>query len=469
AFYYSKPFKIYGTDQHWSFVVNAPKDEYLSNAIFIRNFSIIAVFVGLIIIAGIIFLSVRKLNVNLESISSGLENFFQYLNKKVQTTEPIMINSNDEFGLMAKNINENIENIKNSLHQDNQLIENVKEIANNLSEGYINKKIEKSTSTQSLNELKEILNGMIVNLELQVGQDINKTIEVLESYSNRDFTVSLNDTTSGKIGREINKMNEMINHMLQNSQADGLNLKNNSADLTQNIRIISSNATSQAASLEETAASIDEITSNISQTNTKAQQMLTISNETKHSAEEGKDLANKTVQSMEEINVEVTSINEAITVIDQIAFQTNILSLNAAVEAATAGEAGKGFAVVAQEVRNLASRSAEAAKGIKNLVESATAKANAGKKISNDMIQGFTTLEEKIENTSVLINDVTHAASEQSIGMAQISDAVNQLDRFTQQNAAIADETNSIASKTDSIANELVLEVEKNNFKGKNN
>jgi methyl-accepting chemotaxis protein len=99
-----------------------------------------------------------------------------------------------------------------------------------------------------------------------------------------------------------------------------------------------------------------------------------------------KTLANKTTQAMEEINVQVNSINDAISIIDQIAFQTNILSLNAAVEAATAGEAGKGFAVVAAEVRNLANRSAEAAKEIKTIVENATIKANNGKNIANTMI-----------------------------------------------------------------------------------
>ena len=155
--------------------------------------------------------------------------------------------------------------------------------------------------------------------------------------------------------------------------------------------------------------------------------MLRISSKTQESAHIGKELATKTVNSMEEINNTVMNINEAITVIDQIAFQTNILSLNAAVEAATAGEAGKGFAVVAQEVRNLAARSAEAAKEIKNLVENATIKANEGKEISSTMIKGFGELESNISETSNLIDDVTNAANEQSSGITQISDAVNQL------------------------------------------
>ncbi len=123
--------------------------------------------------------------------------------------------------------------------------------------------------------------------------------------------------------------------------------------------------------------------------------MLSVSNETKSSANEGKINANDTVKAMDEINDTVQNINEAISVIDQIAFQTNILSLNAAVEAATEGEAGKGFAVVAQEVRNLASRSAEAAKEIKDLVENATQRANNGKITSSKMIEGFTQLEEE--------------------------------------------------------------------------
>ncbi|RXJ93678.1 chemotaxis protein, partial [Arcobacter sp. CECT 8989] len=128
-------------------------------------------------------------------------------------------------------------------------------------------------------------------------------------------------------------------------------------------------------------------------------------------------------------------MNDAISVIDQIAFQTNILSLNAAVEAATAGEAGKGFAVVAGEVRNLASRSAEAAKEIKSLVENATQKSGDGKQIAGNMIEGYTHLNENIQNTHGLIKNVAESSKEQKTGIEQISIAVNQLDQQTQKNA----------------------------------
>jgi len=467
SFYYSIPFELKGTGTHWNFVVSAPTHEYLGNAIFIRNFSVLASLIGLLLIAGVIYLSVKKLNTNLSNISTGLEGFFKYLNKESTTTNEITITSNDEFGVMAYSINTNIEKIKASIDQDNLLIEDVKTVANTVSEGYLDKRITNSTTTESLNELKQLLNSMLDTLEGLVGKDLNKISDVLGNYSNRNFTAKLDSSNCGKIGNEIIEMNRMITHMLQDNQKDGLSLQNSANELTSNMTTLSNNATSQAASLEQTAASIDEITSNIQQTSQKAQQMLSISNETKVSSSEGKTLANQTVQAMEEINETVININEAISVIDQIAFQTNILSLNAAVEAATAGEAGKGFAVVAQEVRNLASRSAEAAKEIKDLVESATTRANNGKTISTKMIGGFTILEDKIVETSKLIDDVTNAAKEQSVGMNQIADAVGQLDQFTQENASVADRTNSIAQETNTIALDVVENVEKNSFDGK--
>ncbi|XOB63758.1 methyl-accepting chemotaxis protein [Campylobacterota bacterium DY0563] len=468
SLYYAKPFIIDGADVKWSIFVSAPIEEYLSLANFVRNFSIFAALFGIIIIGAIIYFSVRQLKSNLNIITNGLESFFLYLNKQSTSTEQINLVSTDEFGQMSKKINENIEKISKSINDDNQLIENVKTVVNNVSKGYLDKRIMENTSTDSLNELKKLLNDMLENLESLVGKDINKISDVLSKYTQRDFTAKLNKETSGKIGQELIEMNNMMTQMLQDSQRDGINLQKSSDELTQNVQTLSKNATSQAASLEETAASIDEITGNIQQTSVKAQEMQNISNETKDSAITGKNLANDTVKAMDEINETVININEAISVIDQIAFQTNILSLNAAVEAATAGEAGKGFAVVAQEVRNLAARSAEAAKEIKDLVENATTRANNGKVISTKMIEGFSSLEEKISTTNNLIEDVSNAAKEQNLGMTQIADAMNQLDKFTQENAAIADQTNDIAKGTNNIALDVVKNVNINEFDGKN-
>jgi methyl-accepting chemotaxis protein len=196
--------------------------------------------------------------------------------------------------------------------------------------------------------------------------------------------------------------------------------------------------------------------------------MSKYSNEITRASSQGEKLANSTTTAMDEINTQVNLVNDAISVIDQIAFQTNILSLNAAVEAATAGEAGKGFAVVAQEVRNLASRSAEAAKEIKDIVENATKKANEGKDIANEMIEGYKGLNDSINQTINLISDIEMSSKEQLLGIEQINDAVNSLDQQTQQNAMVASQSHDIALSTDKIAKLVVSNANAKEFVGKN-
>ena len=192
--------------------------------------------------------------------------------------------------------------------------------------------------------------------------------------------------------------------------------------------------------------------------------MASYATEVTSSVQSGQQLANQTTKAMDEINHEVEAINEAISVIDQISFQTNILSLNAAVEAATAGEAGKGFAVVAQEVRNLASRSAEAANEIKVLVENATKKANDGKHISDDMIEGYTNLNQSISKTIDIISNIEKASKLQQQSISQVNQTIVSLDSQTQENSKIADKTKEIAIQTDSVAKLIVKDVNKNKF-----
>lgn len=136
SYYYSKAFKI-GQYDHWNFFISVPVKEYLAHANFMKYFSIIAGFVAVFLIALVIYISIRKLNSNLSSISQGLTDFFSYLNKTTSDTKQIELKSEDEFGVMAKNINENVEKIKEGINQDNLLIESVKEIVNNVGQGYL--------------------------------------------------------------------------------------------------------------------------------------------------------------------------------------------------------------------------------------------------------------------------------------------------------------------------------------------
>jgi len=265
----------------------------------------------------------------------------------------------------------------------------------------------------------------------------------------------------------INILGESITETLVVNKRNGLTLESSAKTLLDNVDKLKTSSNEAAASLEETAAALEEITSIIISNTDNVTTMSKYATKVTQSVNNGEKLANNTMEAMDEINEQVTSINEAITVIDQIAFQTNILSLNAAVEAATAGEAGKGFSVVAQEVRNLATRSADAAREIKELVEIATVKANVGKEISKNMLTGYKSLNKDIEKTLDLIHQVDTASREQQSGLEQINGAVTELDQQTQMNASAALETNDIAITTQKLSETIVSEADKKEFRGK--
>ncbi|RXJ88320.1 hypothetical protein CRV01_12950 [Arcobacter sp. CECT 8983] len=347
------------------------------------------------------------------------------------------------------------------------VINSVKDAIDVAKEGNMNQTIEKSTKNIAIEELKNGINELFKIVSSKVDNDLNNITKALLSYQNLDFTHKIVGDDLGETAIGLNSLADVINKMLLDNKKNGLTLEKSSNILLTNVDNLNTNSNAAAASLEETAAALEEITSNISLNTQNVIKMTEFANQVTTSANEGKSLAEQTTASMNEIDNEVNAINEAITVIDQIAFQTNILSLNAAVEAATAGEAGKGFAVVAQEVRNLASRSAEAAKEIKDLVGKATSKANNGKVISDKMILGYNELNENITRTIELISNVESASKEQEAGIVQINDAINSLDQQTQQNASIANETKVIAQQTDEIAKIIVSEANEKEFFGK--
>ena len=350
--------------------------------------------------------------------------------------------------------------------QDQAIIQDTIKALDKVNAGDYTARITLSTNNTDLMKLKGVLNNMGDKLVENIGSNINNILPVLEKANSGDFT-SVIPNAKGKIEVAINELSNTINDMLKENKANGLTLDESSRALLQNVDALNSNSNKAAAALEETAAALEEVTSNISHTTDNIVKMAGFANNLSTSAEEGKKLANQTTQAMDEIDTEVNAINEAILVIDQIAFQTNILSLNAAVEAATAGEAGKGFAVVAQEVRNLASRSAEAANEIKQIVQNATDKANNGKAISDKMIEGYNGLNDNISQTIELISDVENASKEQLSGIQQINDAVNALDQQTQQNASVASQTHNVALTTDKIAQLIVQNADSKEFIGK--
>ena len=449
-----------------NYATNMVKDSVSSSN---KSLTLIVI-LSLIVMAisiGFTVMTTRFVVNSLSKLQQGILGFFSFLNEESKSATLIDLKSNDEFGEIAKVINQNIEKTESSIKKrDDEFINATELFIKELSSGNMLAKIEVEPDTQNLKVLKELLIKMQHYLEHTIARDINRLLFVIDSFKKYDFTARFPNPYA-KIAVAMNELGDEISALLRQSYGTGLMLENSSQELLENVNILNQSSNSAAASLEETAAALEEITSTVISNANNVELMTRFSNEVSNSAKKGQQLANQTTNAMDEINNQVNRINEAIAVIDQIAFQTNILSLNAAVEAATAGEAGKGFAVVAQEVRNLASRSAEAAKEIKNIVENATSKANEGKNISFEMIQGYTELLENIEKQSQTINEIATASKEQQAGITQINDAVTGLDQQTQQNANIASDTKTIAINADNIAKKIVSDSHNKQFVGK--
>ncbi|WP_323591377.1 methyl-accepting chemotaxis protein [Aliarcobacter butzleri] len=461
------PVQFGDTKYYWSFVVSAPQDEYLKEAYFIRNFSFISGLCSLLVMIATILFNVKILNKNLLVIRNGILSFFSYLNRETLKAELINLDSKDEFGQMAKVVNENIVKTQKGIEEDRKLIDETIAVLGEFEQGDLCQRLNLSVSNPALMQLKEVLNNMASNLE----NNIDNVLKVLEQYSNYNYLNKIDQKGLKehllKLASGVNNLGDSITQMLIDNKTNGLTLGKSSSELLLNVDKLNLSSNEAAASLEETAAALEEITSNVRNNTQNIAQMAKLSSEVTKLANDGENFANQTTVAMDEINNQVNLVNEAISIIDNIAFQTNILSLNAAVEAATAGEAGKGFAVVAQEVRNLASRSAEAAQDIKTIVENATIKANQGKSIATNMIGGYKELNYSISQTINLINDIQNASKEQLSGIEQINDAVTQLDRQTQQNASIATQTQDIAIVADEIAKLVVSDVDAKEFVGK--
>ena len=405
-------------------------------------------------------------NKELEIIDNYFKQFIKFISYDKSEFDYFESTGNKKLDSMLKEWNKSIKIFDDRNKDDMKVLGEIVLTADKVEQGIYKCRIKGNSSNPTISTLRNTLNNMLVSID----DATTRISRVVNSYTNNDFTDSINVLDKYKddmrlLMESINLLGNVLNDNAKNNFNNGESLEENSSVMTSSMNNLATKANEQAASLEQTAAALEEITS-ITRNNTQnATKMASLGQTVKDSVLKGEDLASKTAKSMDEINDKVRAINESISIIDQIAFQTNILSLNAAVEAATAGEAGKGFAVVAQEVRNLAARSAEAAKEIKNLVEEATHKANDGKKVSSDMIDGYEQLNRNISETIHIIEDVSNASKEQMMGIEQINQAVTMLDRVTQENAIESNQIKSIAQNVSQLAHQLLIDAQSKKFK----
>ena len=291
---------------------------------------------------------------------------------------------------------------------------------------------------------------------------LEDVVHVLSAMAQGDLTKTMAGDYEGTFGRlkddanlTVTRLREIVEQIIQGTDAINTAAK----EIASGNQDLSSRTEEQASSLEETASSMEQITSTVKQNADNSRQANELANTAQQVAVKGGEVVGQVVQTMSAIHQSSSKIADIIGVIDGIAFQTNILALNAAVEAARAGEQGRGFAVVASEVRNLAQRSAAAAKEIKGLISDSVDKVQSGNKLVD---QAGRTMEEvvaSIKRVARIMADISDASREQSAGIEQVSLAVSQMDEVTQQNAALVEEAAAAAESLEEQAYGLAQAV----------
>jgi methyl-accepting chemotaxis protein len=388
-------------------------------------------------------------------LANAMDEFAEHLQRNIvsgmqQISEgniniaPAIIDDKDEIGPALKKMVDTINNL-------------VKEM-NFLTKSAMEGKLDVRGNVHDFNgAYQDIVQGVNQTLDAVMGP-INEASMTLEKVAGKDMTARVTGDYKGdhaKIKEFLNLAVENLDKALQQVAIGAEQVAAASVQVSTGGQALSQGASEQASSLEEVSSSLQEMSSMTKQNAMNAREANGVAEAARDSSQKGVESMNRMSSAINQIKSSSDATAKIVKTIDEIAFQTNLLALNAAVEAARAGDAGKGFAVVAEEVRNLAMRSAEAAKNTSNLIEEAVKNSENGVTINAEVLKNFHDITDKINKVSQVVAEIAAASEQQDQGISQVNKAVEQLNQLTQQNAANAEESASAAEEMSSQSEEM--------------